>query len=53
MPFAGDLDFETMYAANGSVGTVFYFVFTVSMSFIVMNMFFTILGEGFSETQVK
>ena len=36
---------------NGSVGTIYYFVFTSVMTFIVMNFFFTILGDGFAQTQ--
>ena len=49
----GDLDFETMNSRHGGLGTVFYVVYTVIMTFIVMNMFFTILGEGFSSTQIQ
>ena len=36
---------------NGSIGTIYYFVFTSVMTFIVMNFFFTILGDGFAQTQ--
>lgn len=47
----GDLDFSTMGEINGSIGTIYYFIFTTVMTFIVMNFFFTILGDGFAQTQ--
>merc|ERR1719474_112001 len=47
----GDLDFSTMNEINGNIGTIYYFIFTSVMTFIVMNFFFTILGDGFAQTQ--
>ena len=47
----GDLDFSTMGDVNGTIGTIYYFIFTSVMTFIVMNFFFTILGDGFAQTQ--
>ena len=42
-----------MGSLHGGLGTLFYLIYTVVMTFIVMNMFFTILGEGFSDTQIQ
>ncbi|XP_068248147.1 uncharacterized protein [Palaemon carinicauda] len=47
----GDIDMVYMKDHYGWFGVSFYFVFIFVMTFIVLNMFFTILGDAFSVTK--
>ena len=49
--FAGDIDFVAMQENYGLFGVIFYFIFIYVMIFIVMNMFFTIMGDAFAKTK--
>jgi hypothetical protein len=47
----GQIDFGAMYDAKGGYGLIFYFIYTVLMTFLVMNMFVSILDDSFHRTQ--
>ncbi|XP_066966747.1 polycystin-2-like protein 1 [Macrobrachium rosenbergii] len=47
----GDIDLVYMRDQYGWFGVSFYFTFIFVMTFIVLNMFFTILGDAFSVTK--
>ena len=47
----GQIDFGAMYDAKGGYGLIFYFIYTILMTFLVMNMFVSILDDSFHQTQ--
>ncbi|XP_064111521.1 uncharacterized protein LOC135219016 [Macrobrachium nipponense] len=47
----GDIDLVYMRDQYGWFGVSFYFTFIFVMTFIVLNMFFTIVGDAFSVTK--
>ncbi|XP_047736408.1 polycystic kidney disease protein 1-like 2 [Hyalella azteca] len=47
----GSIDMKEMLHQNGYFGVIFYLVFILLMSFIVLNMFFSIMGEAFASTK--
>lgn len=44
----GQYDLKGMQQAGGALGTVFFFLFILSMSIIMLNIFLAILGEAYS-----
>lgn len=50
---AGKIDMKEMMMQYGYFGVCFYLVFILLMTFIVLNMFFTIMGDAFSITKEK
>ena len=49
----GDLDMNRMRELHGLFGVAFYIVFICLMMFIVLNMFFSIMGDAFSTVKEK
>ena len=48
---SGDIDLSYMMNHYGWYGVIFYLTFIMVMTFIVLNMFFTIMGEAFTITR--
>lgn len=51
MLLGGDMHFYELQSSNGIIGPIFTFVFMLSMTMILLNMFLAILNESYEETK--
>ncbi|XP_071965410.1 uncharacterized protein [Antedon mediterranea] len=47
----GNFNFDDMVGVNRVLGPIFFFSFTLTIVFVLMNMFITIINEAFSVTK--
>lgn len=48
----GETDYQSLKAANGALGPIYFFVFMTTMATILINMFLAILNEAYREVHV-
>lgn len=51
MLLGGNMHFYELQSTNGIIGPIFTFVFMLSMTMILLNMFLAILNESYEETK--
>jgi hypothetical protein len=49
----GNIDFNEMSNQKGAFGLTFYFIYISLMTFLVLNIFYSILGDAFTTTQAE